>query len=70
MLIVLNELKNCGEEPSANFDSLKSLITDEPLRVNKKINLDEMLRAYLLSYSIPITHSRYRLSLVIEGISY
>jgi phage/plasmid-associated DNA primase len=36
MLIVLNELKNCGEERGANFDALKSLITDAPLRINEK----------------------------------
>jgi phage/plasmid-associated DNA primase len=36
MLIVLNELKNCGEERAANFDALKSLITDKPLRFNEK----------------------------------
>jgi hypothetical protein len=36
MLIVLNELKNCGDDRLANFDSLKSLITDAPLRINEK----------------------------------
>jgi phage/plasmid-associated DNA primase len=36
MLLVLNELKNCDDDILANFDSLKSLITDAPLRVNEK----------------------------------
>ena len=36
MLIVLNELKNCGEERLANFDALKSIITDDCIRINEK----------------------------------
>ncbi len=36
MLIVLNEVKNAGENRGANFDSLKSLITDSDVRINEK----------------------------------
>ena len=36
MLIVLNELRNIGEERLANFDSLKSIITDKTIRINEK----------------------------------
>ena len=36
MLIVLNEVKNCGEDRMANFDALKSLITDDTFRINEK----------------------------------
>ena len=36
MLVILNELKNCGEDRLANFDSLKSLITDDKFRINEK----------------------------------
>ena len=36
MLIVLNELKNCGDERGANFNSLKSIITEHDIRINEK----------------------------------
>lgn len=36
MFIVLNELRNIGEERLANFDSLKSIITDKTIRINEK----------------------------------
>lgn len=36
MLIILNELKNCGEDRMANFNSLKSIITDKTIRINEK----------------------------------
>ena len=36
MLIVLNELKNCGDERGANFNSLKSIITENDIRINEK----------------------------------
>ena len=36
MLIVLNEMKNCGDERGANFDALKSIITDPVIRINEK----------------------------------
>ena len=36
MLIVLNELKNHGEERMANFNALKSIITDKTIRINEK----------------------------------
>ena len=36
MLIVLNELKNCGDERMANFNALKSIITDKTIRINEK----------------------------------
>ena len=35
-LLVLNELKNVGEERLANFDALKSRITDDYIRVGEK----------------------------------
>ena len=36
MLLVLNELKNCGDDRLANFDTLKSIITDKTIRINEK----------------------------------
>eukprot|EP00770_Monocercomonoides_exilis_P016663 MONOS_16641.1-p1 / transcript=MONOS_16641.1 / gene=MONOS_16641 / organism=Monocercomonoides_exilis_PA203 / gene_product=Poxvirus D5 protein / transcript_product=Poxvirus D5 protein / location=Mono_scaffold01959:418-1086(-) / protein_length=222 / sequence_SO=supercontig / SO=protein_coding / is_pseudo=false len=36
MLIVLNELKNVGDDRTANFDALKSIITDSTIRINEK----------------------------------
>jgi hypothetical protein len=36
VFIVLNEIKNVGEERNANYDSLKSIITDDMLLVNEK----------------------------------
>jgi hypothetical protein len=36
MMVILNELKNCGEDRLANFDSLKSLLTDDKFRINEK----------------------------------
>ena len=36
MLIVLNELKNCGDDRGANFNSLKSIITENEIRINEK----------------------------------
>ena len=36
MLIVLNELKNVGDDRLANFNSLKSIITDKLIRINEK----------------------------------
>ena len=36
MLLVLNELKNVGEDRLANFDTLKSIITDKTIRINEK----------------------------------
>ena len=36
MLLVLNECKNSGEDRLANFDALKSLITDKSIRINEK----------------------------------
>ena len=36
MFIVLNELKNCGEDRMANFNALKSIITDPIIRINEK----------------------------------
>lgn len=36
ILIVLNELKNVGDERLANFNSLKSIITDNSIEVNEK----------------------------------
>ena len=37
ILIVLNELKNCGDDRLANFNSLKSIITDDSIRINEKL---------------------------------
>ena len=37
ILIVLNELKNCGEDRLANFNALKSIITDDSIRINEKL---------------------------------
>ena len=37
IFIVLNEMKNAGEERMVNFDQLKSIITDETFRVNEKM---------------------------------
>jgi predicted house-cleaning NTP pyrophosphatase (Maf/HAM1 superfamily) len=36
MLIVLNELQNSGENRLSNFDALKSIVTDNTVRVNEK----------------------------------
>ena len=36
MLLVLNELKNVGDDRLANFNSLKSIITDKTIRINEK----------------------------------
>ena len=36
MLIVLNELKNNGEDRMVNFNALKSIITDDTIRINEK----------------------------------
>ena len=36
MLIILNELKNCGEERGANWNALKSIITENEIRINEK----------------------------------
>lgn len=36
MFIVLNELKNCGDDRMANFNALKSVITDNTIRINEK----------------------------------
>ena len=36
MLIILNELKNCGDDRGANFNSLKSIITESDIRINEK----------------------------------
>lgn len=36
MLIVLNEVKNCGDDRLANFNALKSIITDTSIRINEK----------------------------------
>ena len=36
MFIVLNELKNSGEDRMCNFDALKSIITDSTIRINEK----------------------------------
>ncbi|KAH7831198.1 putative Poxvirus D5 protein [Monocercomonoides exilis] len=36
MLIVLNELKNVGDDRTANFDALKKIITDSTIRINEK----------------------------------
>ncbi len=35
-LIVLNEVKNAGADKYANFDALKSIITDGTIRINEK----------------------------------
>ena len=37
MLIILNELKNCGDDRLANFNALKSIITDNIIRINEKL---------------------------------
>ncbi|KAI5540832.1 hypothetical protein TVAGG3_0043110 [Trichomonas vaginalis G3] len=36
MFLVLNELKNVGEDRLANFNALKSIITDNEIRINEK----------------------------------
>lgn len=36
MLIILNELKNAGQDRNDNFDALKSIITDSTIRINEK----------------------------------
>lgn len=36
MLIVLNEMKNVGDDRMANFNALKSIITDDTIRINEK----------------------------------
>lgn len=36
MFIVLNELKNVGDDRMANFNALKSIITDDTIRINEK----------------------------------
>ena len=36
ILIVLNELKNVGDDRLANFNALKSIITDDTIRINEK----------------------------------
>ena len=36
MLLILNELKNAGEDRLANFDTLKSIVTDKTIRINEK----------------------------------
>ncbi|KAH7830960.1 putative Poxvirus D5 protein [Monocercomonoides exilis] len=36
MLIALNELKNVGDDRTADFDALKSIITDSTIRINEK----------------------------------
>ena len=36
MFMVLNEMKNSGEDRMPNFDQLKSVITDDTVRVNEK----------------------------------
>lgn len=36
MLLVLNEMKNAGDDRLANFNALKSIITDREIRVNEK----------------------------------
>lgn len=36
MLLVLNELKNTGDERFANLEQLKSIITDKTIRINEK----------------------------------
>lgn len=36
MIIVLNEVKNCGDDRMANFNALKSMITDKMIRTNEK----------------------------------
>ena len=36
MFIVLNELSNCGVNCFADFNSLKSIITDDTIRINEK----------------------------------
>ena len=36
MLIILNELKNCGDERGANWNALKSIITENEIRINEK----------------------------------
>ena len=37
MLIILNELKNCGDDRMSNFNALKSIITDDTIRINEKL---------------------------------
>lgn len=34
---MLNELKNCGEDRLANFNALKSIISDNSIRINEKL---------------------------------
>lgn len=36
MLVILNELRNFGEDRMVNFNSLKSIITDDTIRINEK----------------------------------
>lgn len=36
MLLILNELRNFGEDRMVNFNSLKSIITDDTIRINEK----------------------------------
>ena len=36
MLLILNELRNFGEDRMVNFNSLKSIITDNTIRINEK----------------------------------
>jgi hypothetical protein len=36
VFLVLNEIKNVGEEKNANYDNLKSIITDESYTINEK----------------------------------
>jgi hypothetical protein len=36
MLIVLNEVRNAGDNKLANWDSMKSIITDTTIRINEK----------------------------------
>ena len=44
MLLVLNEMKNNGEDRMVNLNSLKSKITDSTIRINDKFQPIQLLK--------------------------
>lgn len=67
MLIVLNEVKNCGDDRFANFNALKSIITDDVIRINEKLqprhdaeNVSNFIFVSNNAYPVKIEHGDRR----------
>jgi hypothetical protein len=61
LLVAANELKNAGESRYADFDALKSVITDDTMIVNQKNNLPKRVAQNVANFLF-ITNNSYPIS--------